>query len=172
MGLMFKILIIFFAFFLIFLGGCNKGLNPVSAEQKAGFSGTITFKGDWPEGITRTHLVVFEKELKSPADFNILNLKYISLEIPYGVSTYNFNSNDSSYISITAGTFEYVAVVQSKTPDLSLNRSDWFVAGVYYNYADNSSPGILEIPENTLVKSVNIICDFDNPPPQPPGGIE
>jgi hypothetical protein len=172
MALMFKLLFVAAAILLVISFGCNKGLNPISAEQKAGFSGTITFKGNWLEGVTRTHLVVFEKELKSSADFNILNLKYISLEIPYGIKTYEFNSNDSSYIQITAGAYEYVAVVQSKTPDLSLNRNDWFVVGVFYNNGDTSKPGILDIPENTLVKNINIICDFDNPPQQPPGGSQ
>ncbi len=156
--------------FILYNYGCNKGLSPLSADQKAGFSGTITFVGDWPEGVTRTHLVVFQHQLKSSLDFNVINLKYISLEIPYGVKTYNFNSTDSSYIPITAGTFEYVAVAQSKTPDLSLNRIDWFVSGVYYSESDTSKPGVLDIPENTLVKNINIVCDFNNPPPQPPGG--
>ncbi len=165
-----KLIITFSLALLLFVYGCNKGLSPISAEQKAGFSGTITFIGNWPEGITRTHLVVFEHELKSSADFNIINLKYVSLEIPYGVKTYNFSSSDSSYIPISAGTYEYVAVVQSKAPDLSLSRSDWFVAGVYYGNNGTSKPGVLEIPENTLVRNINIICDFNNPPPQPPGG--
>jgi len=155
---------------LLHIYGCDKGLSPISAEQKAGFSGTITFLGNWPEGITRTHLVVFQNELKSSADFNIINLKYVSLEIPYGVKTFNFNSTDSSYIPIGAGTYEYVAVAQSKKPDLSLIRSDWFVAGVYYSNGDTSKHGVLEIPENTLVRNINIVCDFNNPPPQPPGG--
>jgi hypothetical protein len=155
---------------LLNIYGCNKGLSPISAEQKAGFSGTITFIGNWPEGITRTHIVVFQHELKSSTDFNIINLKYVSLEIPYGVKSYSFNSTDSSYIPIGAGVYEYVAVAQSKTPDLSLNRSDWFVAGVYYGNNDTTKPGILDIPENTLVRNVNIICNFNDPPPQPPGG--
>lgn len=165
-----NLIIIIFLQLLIFIYGCNKGLSPVSAEQKAGFSGTITFIGNWPEGITRTHLVVFQHELKSSSDFNIINLKYVSIEIPYGVKKYNFNSTDSSYIPIGAGTYEYVAVAQSKTPDLSLIRSDWFVAGVYYSNNDTSKPGVLEIPENTLVRNINIICNFNDPPPQPPGG--
>jgi len=155
---------------LIHISGCNKGLSPISAEQKAGFSGTLTFIGNWPEGVTRTHLVVFQNDLKSASDFNALNLKFVSLEIPYGTSTYNFNSTDSSYIPITAGTYEYVAVAQSRTPDLSLNRSDWFVSGVYYNNGDASKPGVLTIPENTLVRNINIVCNFNNPPTQPPGG--
>ena len=156
--------------FLLHIYGCNKGLSPISAEQKAGFSGTITFIGNWPEGITRTHIVVFQHELKSSTDFNIINLKYVSLEIPYGVKSYSFNSTDSSYIPIGAGVYEYVAVAQSKTTYLSLNRSDWFVAGVYYGNNDTTKPGVLDIPENTLVRNVNIICNFNDPPPQPPGG--
>jgi hypothetical protein len=152
---------------LFYIYGCNKGLSPVS---ETGFSGTITFVGNWPQDITRTHLVVFQNELKFPVDFSLLNLKYISLEIPYGVKSFKFSSTDSSYIPIGAGTYEYVAVVQSTTPDLSLVRSDWFVAGVYYSNGDTSKPGVLEIPENTLVQNINIVCDFNNPPPQPPGG--
>ncbi len=165
-----KYFTIIFTLLLFHFYGCDKGLSPISAEQKTGFSGTITFIGNWPEGITRTHLVVFQNELKSSADFNIINLKFVSIEIPYGVKTYNFSSTDSSYIPIGAGTYEYVAVAQSKTPDLSLNRIDWSVAGVYYSNNDTSKPGVLEIPEKTLVKNINIICDFKNPPPQPPGG--
>jgi hypothetical protein len=155
-------------FLILLVDGCNKGLSPISADQKAGFSGTITFLGTWPEGITRTHLVVFEKELKSPSDFNIFNLKYVSLEIPYGVKIYNYNSIDSSYIPINEGTYEYVAVVQSKTPEFSPYRSDWFVAGIYYANGDTSSPGILQIPEKTLIRNINIVCNFNHPPPQPP----
>ena len=108
--------------------------------------------------------------MKSAADFNPFNLKFVSLEIPYGIRTYNFNSTDSSYISIGAGIYHYVAVAQQKTTDLSLNRKDWSVAGVYYKNGDTSNPGILEIPENTLVRNINIVCDFNNPPQQPPGG--
>lgn len=161
-----------FLLLLFHFYGCNKGLSPISAEEKAGFSGTITFVGMWPEGITRTHLVVFQHELKSATDFNIINIKYVSLEIPYGVKTYSFNSTDSSYLAIGAGTYEYVAVAQSKTPGLSLDRKNWSVAGVYYSNNDTTKPGILEIPENTLVRNINIVCNFNDPPPQPPGGIK
>jgi len=51
-----------------------------------------------------------------------------------------------------------------------LDRKDWFVVGLYYNNNDTTIAGILTIPENTFVNQVNIICDFNNSPPQPPGG--
>ncbi len=124
--------------------------------------------GAWQEGIARTHLVVFEHDLKSAADFSPLNLKFVSSEIPFGTTVLNYSSSDSAFGSIGPGTYEYVAVAQSRTPNLSLNRNDWTVAGVYYNGSDTTKPGVLIIPENGEAKNINIICDFNNPPVQPP----
>jgi hypothetical protein len=164
-----KYLILILAFAAL---SCNKGLSPVSADvNKASFSGTIIFKGEWPKDVTRTYLVVFQNPLVSASDFNVLNLKYLSYEIPLGLSQFNYNSSaDSSYIQISAGEYFYVAVAQQKTAELSLVRKDWHVVGVYYANDDSTQPGKLIIPQNTLVKDVNIVCDFNNPPPQPPGG--
>ena len=166
--------IVYKYFCLILLLGilaCDKGLSPVNADlQKAGFSGTINFVGAWPDSVARTHIVVFKDPLNSTGDFNPINLRYVSLEIPYGVRKYNYNSLDSSYVPITAGSFSYLAVVQSNSQNLSLNRIDWKVVGVYYNNNDTTKPGTLIIPDNTLVTDVNITCDFNHPPKQPPGG--
>lgn len=164
------ILISLFTAFVTF--NCDKGLSPVSADvNKSGFSGTIIFKGNWPKDVTRTYLVVFQNPLISASDFNVLNLKYLSSEITTGVSSFSYNSSiDSSYIQIKAGEYTYIAVAQQKTAELSLDRKDWTVAGVYYANDDTTQPGKLIIPQNTVVKNINIVCDFDNPPPQPPGG--
>lgn len=148
---------------------CDEGLAPEPIKA-AGFSGTITFIGNWPEGVTRTHIVVFKDPLLSASDFNAFNLKFVSEEIPYGVSVYNYNSTDTAIVKISEGEFSYVAVAQQKTPNVSLNRKDWFVVGIYYANEDTTKPGKLIIPANTLVKNINITCDFDNPPQQPPGG--
>ncbi len=161
------ILKIIFVLLTIFLG-CDKGIAPQPAG--IGFSGTITFIGDWPEGITRTYLVVFKNQLNSAADFSPLNIKFISNEIPYGATVFNYSSADSAFGSISPGRYEYVIVAQSKTPTLSLNRSDWTVAGVYYNSSDTTRPGALVIPDNGTADKIDITCDFKNPPPQPPGG--
>jgi hypothetical protein len=164
-----KYLVLILAFIAL---SCNKGLSPVSADiNKASFSGTIIFKGEWPKDVTRTYLVVFQNPLLSASDFNLLNLKYLSQEIPYGLSQINYNSaQDSSFIQIDAGEYSYVAVAQQTTAVLSLVRKDWHVVGVYYANDDTTQPGKLIIPQNTLVKDINIVCDFNNPPPQPPGG--
>ncbi len=168
-----KIFLLYLSIFILTFYGCDKGLAPLSAEsaQKAGFSGTITFKGNWPEGITRTHIIVFKDPINSAGDFNLLNLSYISYEIPYGVKEFVFNTSvDSAYIPIDAGEYSYVVVAQSSIPTVSFNRTDWTVAGVYYANGDTTTPGKLLIPANTVVQNINITCDFNSPPPQPPGG--
>ena len=148
---------------------CGEGIAPEPIKQ-TGFSGTVTFTGDWPTGVTRTHIVVFKDPLLTAGDFNAFNLKFVSVEIPYGSTVFNFNSADTSVVKISEGEYSYVAVAQQKTASVSLNRKDWFVVGVYYAGGDTTKPGKLVIPQNTLVKGINIICDFNNPPIQPPGG--
>jgi hypothetical protein len=154
---------------LIITISCGEGIAPEPIVQ-TGFSGTITFAGNWPEGITRTHIVVFKDPLLTAGDFNAFNLKFVSIEIPYGSTVFNYNSADTAVVPISEGEYSYVAVAQQKTPNVSLNRKDWFVVGVYYIGGDTIQPGKLVIPKITLVKNINIICDFNNPPPQPPGG--
>lgn len=163
---MIRSLIIFFSL-LLFFSGCDKGISPL---EQTGFSGVISFSGEWPDSIARTHLVVFKDPLNSINDFNPFNLRYVSLEIPYGTGTFRYNSADSAYVPISAGVYSYVAVAQSKTSVLSLDRKDWTVAGVYYQGNDFSNPGTLVIPENKMVNDIDITVDFSNPPPQPPGG--
>jgi hypothetical protein len=164
-----------FYFFLILVTyfGCDKGIEPLP-EKGTGFGGRITFIGQWPDSITRTHLVVFKNRLDSISDFNVFNLYFVSNEIPFGTTVYNYSSKDPNIIpgdgEIPPGDYAYVAVAQQAVQDVTFNRKDWFVAGVYYANGDTTKPGILNIPENTFVENINIICDFNNPPPQPPGG--
>ncbi len=155
---------------ILFSEGCDKGIEPRPADEIPGFSGRITFIGAWPDSITRTHIVVFDSLLEDPNDFSLYNLKFISDIIPYWVSYYDFDSRNNPYVPIQAGEYAYVAVVQQKTPQLSLLRKDWIVVGIYYAYGDITHPGGLIIPDKTFIRNINIWCDFNNPPPQPPGG--
>jgi len=149
-------------------------IPPPPPDSTTGFSGRITFIGTWPDSIKRTHIVMFKNPLITPADFNIFNLKYVSLEIPFGSEYYDYSSADSSFWPIDgiidAGDYAYLAVAQQSTDSLSFRPEDWFVAGLYYSAGDSSQPGILSIPANTLLKDIDMVCDFDNPPPQPPLG--
>lgn len=153
---------------------CDKGLEPLDENTSigTGFKGTITFVGEWPDSVFRTVVVLFKDSLTSPLDFNIVNLRYISEEIPYGVNSYDYNSSiNFTVANVTAGEYAYLAVAQSKTELLSLNRSDWYVVGLYSVDASQQISAPLIILENEMKSDVNILCDFNNPPIQPPGGI-
>jgi len=167
-----KLIYFVFLSIFLFLAGCDGGITPEpeSKPKEAGFGGSVAFKGTWPQGVKRTHIVAFRSPLLSEGDFNILNLAFVSDSIPYGVSGIVFSSLINPQVPIKAGEYAYVAVAQSRTPALSLVRKDWFVAGVYYADGDTTKPGTLVIPDNTFIDNININCDFNNPPPQPPGG--
>ena len=155
---------------------CDHGIEPKPfLKSPPGFSGTIRFTSEWPDSVKRSFLVVFKNPLISDSDFTILNLKFLSREIPLGVELHDFSSLDSAYIPATPGPFPpgsyaYVAVVQQSTEELSLARKDWFVSGIYYTNGDTTKPGTMIIPDSTFVKNINITVDFNNPPPQPSGG--
>ena len=172
----YKKLLKFFSVILLILflaSACDHGIEPLEAES-SGFEGTISFISEWPESVKRSFLVVFQNPLLSDSDFTIFNLKYLSREIPLGVSAYQYSSFDSSYIPpepgpFPSGSYGYVAVVQQSTEVLSLARKDWFVSGVYYANGDTTKPGTMIIPDSTFVRNIDITVDFNNPPPQPPG---
>lgn len=156
---------------LILISGCDKGIEPGEQLGPAGFSGKVTFLGTWPEGIKRTHLVVFKSPIKASEDFFPPNLTFIVDSIPYRSSEFSYNSFDNNFVpifQIGAGSYNYVVVAQSSTPDISLDRKDWVVVGVYCLNGDQTNPAVLSISAGKVTENVNIVVDFNNPPPQPP----
>jgi hypothetical protein len=163
---------------MLFAVACNDhGIEPKpepSAFEISGFSGKVSFASEWPDSVKRAFVVVFQNPLLTPGDFTILNLKFLSREIPLGVQTYNYSSFDSAFIPsvpgpFPPGTYAYIAVAQQSTEELSLARNDWFVSGIYYANGDTTQPGTMVIPDITFVENINITVDFNDPPPQPPG---
>jgi hypothetical protein len=164
---------ILFTVFIFIIFSCDEGLSPEMAEISPGFGGTVTFIGNWDNKVTRTHVVLFRNPLLSKKDFNAFNLKFVSDSIATGTQSYNYSTyDDNSLLSnIQSGEYAYLAVAQSKTEELSLNREDWIIVGLYsFTDGDSIKPKTLIIPEASFIDSTNIVCDFNNPPPQPPGG--
>jgi len=162
--------ILFLGCLIFLISGCDKGIEP-AAPTPTGFSGTVTFTGIWPEGIQRTHVVVFNHLLQSSADFSIPNLSFVVNPIPYGSKTFTYNSitdNFTSILQVTPGDYKYIIVAQSKTPAISYDRKDWFVVGVYTTTGDQSKPGTMSIIDGMITPGIDINVDFNNPPPQPP----
>lgn len=157
---------------------CDKGIEPAAAilPEQTGFSGKVTFVGNWHTGITRTHIFVFKNAIQDTNDFSFLNLSAVIDPIPYGSAEFPYNSIDMNYIEhaflpvfkITPGEHAYVIVAQSKNPDISFARKDWVVVGVYNAGGDQSKPKSLIIQDGKITTDVDITVDFNNPPPQPP----
>ncbi len=153
----------------ILISACDGGIQP--GMEEPGFSGTIYFIGEWPDSVKRTHIVLFKEPLLDTSDFSAENLKYVNNEIPYGVKEDKYTTlNNSLFGVIKPGEYGYLAVAQSTLETISLKREDWTIAGLYYNPGDSTKPGRLIIPENTFLRNINIVCDFNHPPVQPPGG--
>ncbi|MCF8242861.1 MAG: hypothetical protein K9J16_15890 [Melioribacteraceae bacterium] len=161
--------------FLLLLFACSHGIEPepesTADNLGTGISGKVTFIGTWSDSVTFTHVVLFKNMLVDPGDFSAENVKYISESIPKGTTEFTFNSTEDAALSaIVPGKHEYLVVAQTTKPTISLLREDWFVAGVYYMSGSTTEPGEVEVEKNKLSKDLNIICDFNNPPPQPPAG--
>ncbi len=164
------------SFTLIVSCDAENGIAPKDVQiRQFGFGGNIIFYGVWPDSIKRVILVAFKDPLLSVDDFVLSNIGYLSFELPLNIQAYRYSSLDSAIIPLVQfdpppSIYHYVGIAQQSTEILSLARRDWFVTGVYYANGDTTKPGILTIPENAYVEDINIYCDFDNPPPQPPGG--
>jgi hypothetical protein len=161
----------FLLFLLIGFWGCDKGIEPGEPKGPGGFSGKVTFVGSWPTGVARTHLVVFKNPIQSSDDFFPPNLTFVADSIPYKASSFEYNSFENNFIPIFQlgyGQFKYVVVAQSKTVNISLDRKDWYVVGVYCINNEQSKPATLIVEPNKITPNINIVVDFNNPPPQPP----
>ena len=167
-----KLKFFIFVLFIALFNSCNHGIAPIAApEVNPGFSGKVTFKGTWPTDVAQTYVVLFKNPLKDSSDFNMFNLNFVSAPIPQGSKEFTFSTEDPKNVlcKVEPGQYAYLAVAQQKKA-FSFNRKDWFVAGVYYPNGDTSKAGEFILPENTFLKNVDILCDFDHPPVQPPGG--
>lgn len=164
--------VIFSSAILILLISCDTGIEPGEPILPGGFSGTVTFSGHWPEGIKRTHIVVFKNPLQTADDFSIQNFAFIVDSIPFRSNLFTYNSFVNNFlqdiITLFPGEYKYAAVAQSRTPEISFQRKDWTVIGVYCLNNDQTKPANLLIRSGQVTPNVNITVDFNNPPPQPP----
>lgn len=165
-----KFLTVLFTLILL-INGCDTGIEPGEPIVPGGFSGTVTFTGAWPTGVKRTHIVVFKNPIQKTEDFFLPNLSFVVDSIPYKSLAFNYNSLEKSFVNILQlwpGEYKYVVVAQSNTPEISFQRKDWWVVGVYCLNNDQTKPASLLIRSGQITPNVNINVDFNNPPPQPP----
>lgn len=162
----FRALVLFLITMII---GCDHGISPKLEPPRTGFSGKITFKNEWPNDIYQTRVVAFRETIKTVADFNILNIGFISDTIPYGVNEFIYESDKNPLIEPVAGsTLKYIVVAQAIVPNPLPRRQDWRVAGIYFSLEDSTKYGSVTIEKGIFKRNIDIIVDFNNPPVQPP----
>ena len=172
-----NIFVLFLILILSLISGCDKGIEPEPETTfppgQMGFSGKVTFTGGWPAGIKRTHIVIFKNQIQTSDDFFPPNLAFVIDSISYRSIQFTYNSVNNNFIpifQIAPGDYQYIVVAQSRTQDISLERKDWFIVGIYYKNNDRSRPGTMTIQDGRMTTGIDVYVDFNNPPPQPPGG--
>jgi hypothetical protein len=120
----------------------DKGLAPL----QNGIQGTITFVGEWPEN-TEQVLVL------ASTDFPPQGITQLDMGEPLPIG------EDSSQYSIflPPGTYRAVGVVwKEKNYEWNVNN----IIGLYFEGGASLSPGVVEVPKDSLVTDINIVADF------------
>ncbi len=160
------LVILILGFYLI---GCDHGIAPRVEPPRTGFSGKITFIGNWPNDVYQTRVVAFREAIKTPADFNLLNVGFISDTIPYGIREFIYETDKNPLIPAQSSTMlNYIVIAQSIVPNPAPIRSHWRVAGIYFDPNNTTKYGSVKIEEGIFKRNIDIIVDFNNPPAQPP----
>jgi len=148
-------------------GGCDQGLSPVSLSSAAarhGIAGMITFR-NWPprDSVLDLRLAA----LKGLPSADIVNevrqgrARFTETITPYGADSIPYRL---FLAPLPPGRFSYIGVAQQFGPNI---QQDWRLVGVYYTNGDTTSPGFVDVPEDSVVPGVNLTVDFLNPPPLP-----
>jgi hypothetical protein len=147
-------------FFLLWaLSACDHGLEPPPAV-KPGFSGRITYVGNWPPADSIYLLAVVAFKTFPPT--NIL-ADILSGNAVYDTSlSRNVESQDYQILTDPA-TFQYIVVAQQYGPDIF---SQWRVIGVYSDNPSQGTPKSVVISPEMFVTGIDITVDFDHLPPQ------
>ena len=139
-----KIFGLLFLFLLLLLFSCDidKGLAPL----RNGIQGTITFKGEWPED-TEQVLVL------ASTDFPPQGITQLDLgePLPMGVDSSTYT------IFLPPGTYRAIGVVW-KEEGYEWNTNN--IIGVYFVGKDSLTPGVVEVPEDTIVTDIDIVANF------------
>ncbi len=130
--------------FLILCLSCDidRGLAPL----KNGISGTIYFKGAWPENTDQVLAL-------ASTDFPPQGITQLDMgePLPHGVNSAQYT------IFLPPGTYRAVGVVwKEKNYEWNTNN----IIGVYFIGDDSLSPGIVEVPEDSMATGIDIVADF------------
>jgi hypothetical protein len=152
---------------LIFLPGCDHGLEPPKENVRTAISGIISYQ-NWPppDSLLDLRLVAFKEYPPTNIFFEVTSGRAIVYP-PILNEGLPLNVTDYTYImDLPAGEYAYLVVAQQYGINIT---SDWRAVGQY----DTTGTGLDSIPttimlkENRVLDSINIRVDFHNLPYQP-----
>jgi hypothetical protein len=148
---------------------CDHGLVPPPEEpelMKPGFGGAIWYSGKWPPSDSLKDLRIVAFRDFPPKDI-VSEVLSGNAEVypPLGSSSLPFGVDSTNYsFFVPAGTYEYIAVAQQYGPNVF---ADWKAVGVYTMDPYSATPATVVVPSGPFVWGIDLIVDFDHPPPQP-----
>lgn len=147
---------------IMFLAGCDSGLQPPPVEgevaSKGAISGTVTYTGEWPPDDELRQLF-FVPLTFVPSGASEIVTEFISGNLIASESLETNVDSDTFFVDeLPNGVYVYNGIANQFG---SRVFSDWRVLGLY---SDND--GIIIIEGDTVEISIEV--DFDNLPPFPP----
>jgi len=142
--------------------GCNEhGLSPVApSELTTGFSGTVTFLGEWPRDAKECWIVVLKDMPETPSEAAVAILQAPKDSIPLFSTSYPY------FFSVPPGRYEIVFVALLRQGQFwGLNS----VVGVYFEDGDSTRTGNVFVLNECVTRDINITVDFAHIPVVIPG---
>lgn len=132
-----------------------------TTKSVTGITGTIHFRGTRPSADSLTDLRVVMLYRKYSIDS--IFTAYINGEMAFGDSIARFVDSTTYQLPCKSHRYGYVCVAQHWGTVLTAN---WRAVGVYAPTGDPLNPGAVDVLQDSLVRGVDIIVDYDHLPPQ------
>jgi hypothetical protein len=161
-------LLLLFLAFLLFSGGCDHGLEP-SRPVQPGFAGTIHFEGQWPSDTIEIRLIASQVWRQFTSYTEIIQLvaytDSVKIYPPPAENGLPMGRDSVHYdFPVPPSTYRYIAVAQR----FGTNPfADWRIIGVYDGRSGTLEPKEVIVLSDQHVSGIDILVDFNNPPPQP-----
>ena len=153
--------------FLLFLMGCDHGLEPPKEYLRTAIRGVITYN-NWPpvDSLRDLRLVAF-KDYPPTDIFNEVTSRQAIVFPPLLGGGLPVNVDNFTYtMDLPAGNYAYLVVAQQYGINIT---ADWRAVGQYDTTGTglDSIPTAITVSENQILDSINIKVDFHNLPYQP-----
>lgn len=145
----------------VLLLSCDHGLAPTPpSPTDTGFSGRVTFIGEWPQDTKECWIVVLKEMPTTPSQAAMFILQAPKDSIPKFVSHYDYT------FYVPEGEYKIVFVALLRYGQFwGLNS----VVGVYFENGDSSACGLVRVREGKITRNININVDFNHIPVPIPG---